>query len=181
MKIDFDFELFWVRFWLHFGSPNASLWAPFWGSKSIKKTIRNRTASKVAPRSSQEHPRPSQDASRTPPESPRTPEEASWTPPDAPRSPPGPPRTTKIFSEASGPITFFGKKGNLKSSKKIRKKIDSGHPQWSPAPVLTKTESTFKTVEHRGWRRWSREVLFNKFRGVGGGGGRGLLTQVGAW
>ena len=38
LKIDFDFQLFWDRFWLHFGSPNASLWAPFWRSKSIKKT-----------------------------------------------------------------------------------------------------------------------------------------------
>ena len=42
LKIDFDFESFWDRFWLHFGSQNASLWAPFWRSKSIKKTIRKR-------------------------------------------------------------------------------------------------------------------------------------------
>ena len=56
MKVDFDFESFWDRFWLHFGSPNAFLWAPFWRSKSIKKSIRNRTALKVAPRSPQERP-----------------------------------------------------------------------------------------------------------------------------
>jgi hypothetical protein len=113
LKIDFDFELFWDRFWLHFGSQNASLWAPFWRSKSIKKTIRNRTASKVAPRSPQERPRPSQDAPRSPPECPRTPQEASrippGPPPDAPRSSPDPPGRPKTFSEASGPITFFGK------------------------------------------------------------------------
>ena len=62
LKIDFDFEIFWDRLLLHFGSPNASLWAPFWRSKSIKKTIRNRTALKVAPRSPQERPRRSQDS-----------------------------------------------------------------------------------------------------------------------
>ena len=56
LNIDFDFESFWDRFWLHFGSQNASLWAPFWRSKSIKKTIRNRSALKVAPRSPQERP-----------------------------------------------------------------------------------------------------------------------------
>jgi hypothetical protein len=97
LKIDFDFESFWDRFWLHLGSQNASLWAPFWRSKSIKKTIRNRTASKVAPRSPQERPRPSQDAPRTPPESPRTPQEASRTPPGRPqmpcRTPPDDPRS----------------------------------------------------------------------------------------
>ena len=166
LKIDFDFESFWDRFWLHFGSQNASLWAPFWRSKSIKKTIRNRTASKVAPRSPQERPRPSQDAPRTLPESPRTPQEASQTPPgpppDAPRSSPDPPGRPKTFSEASVPITFFGKIEKFEIvEKKSKKKVDNGHPQWLPALVLTKTESTFKTVEHKGWRRWSREALFN--------------------
>ena len=39
LNIDFDFESFWDRFWLHFGSQNASLWAPFCRSKSIKKMI----------------------------------------------------------------------------------------------------------------------------------------------
>ena len=94
LKIDFDFESFWDRFWLHLGSQNASLWAPFWHSKSIKKTIRNRTASKVAPRSPQERPRPSQDAPRTPPDTPRTPQDASRTPPGRPQTPSRTPRTT---------------------------------------------------------------------------------------
>jgi len=102
LKIDFDFESFRDRFWLHFGSPNASLWAPFWRSKSIKKSIRNRTALKIAPRSLQERPRPSQDARRTLPDSPRTSQDTSQMPP---RTPPDDP---KCFSEASDPITFFG-------------------------------------------------------------------------
>merc|ERR1712023_146476 len=105
----FDFASFWDRFWLHFGSPNASLLAPFWSSKSIKKSIRNRTALKVAPRSPQESPRPSQDAPRTPPERPRTLQYASRTPPGHPQMPSQtPPDDLKCFSEASGPMTFFG-------------------------------------------------------------------------
>ena len=159
MKIDFDFELFWDRFWLHFGSPNASLWAPFWRSKSIKKTIRNRTALKVAPRSPQERPRRSQDAPRTPPGPPKRP---PGPPPDAQEALPDPLGRPKTFSESSGPITFFGKIEKFEIvEKKVEKKVDNGHPQWLPALVLTKTKSTFKTVEHRGWRRWSREALFN--------------------
>ena len=110
LKIDFDFELFWDRFWTHFGSQNASLWAPFWRSKSIKKTIRKWTALKVAPRSPQERPRPSQDAPRTPLESRRTSQDASRTPLGRPQMPSRtPPDDPKCFSEASGPITFFGK------------------------------------------------------------------------
>ena len=76
-----DFVAFWGRFWCHFASPKASLWAPFWRSKSIKKSIRNRTAQKVAPRSPQDRPRPPQEAPRTPQEH--------------PRCPPGPPRPTQ--------------------------------------------------------------------------------------
>ena len=45
--------------------------------------------------------------------------------------------------------------------KSQKKRVDNGHPQWSLAPVLTKTKSTLKTVERRGWRRWSREAQFN--------------------
>ena len=37
-----------------FAPPKGSLLAPFWRSKSIKKSIRNRTAPKVAPRSPQD-------------------------------------------------------------------------------------------------------------------------------
>ena len=54
------------RFWLHFASPNASLLAPFWRSKSIKKWIRNRNALKVAPRLPQDRPRPPKTSTKTP-------------------------------------------------------------------------------------------------------------------
>ncbi len=69
-----------LRFCLVLGSILAPFWlpkcfpfAPFWRSKSIKKSIRNRTALKVAPRTLQERPRPSQDAPRSSPETLRTP------------------------------------------------------------------------------------------------------------
>ena len=96
-----------------FAPPNAVLLAPFWRSKSIKKSIRNRAAQKVAPRSPRDRPRPSQDVPQTPsgplktpsrtpqdaPRSPRTPpgppKMPPGPPPDAPRCPPGPLRTTQ--------------------------------------------------------------------------------------
>ena len=64
-----------------------------------------------------------------PPESPRIPQEASRTPlgrpPDAPRSFPDPPGRPKTFSEASGPITFFGKLDEIELVEKMSKKICS--------------------------------------------------------
>ena len=129
MKFDFDFQSFWDRFWRYFASPHPpdppkSAQVSF--LQTIRKSIRNRSALKVAPRSPQERPRPSQDAPRTPPESPRPPQEASRTPPGRPQMPSRtPPDDPKCFSEASGP-----KKSN--SSKKGRKKkstmvIHGGH------------------------------------------------------
>ena len=74
-----------------------------------------------------------------------------------PRMPP------KGFSEAPGPAPFFGKFEKVEIVKKSRKNsttvIHGGHSHRS----LPKTESTFITVEHRGWRRWSREALFNNY------------------
>ena len=132
LNIDFDFELFWDRFWLHFGSQNASLWAPFWRSKSIKKTIRNRTASKVAPRSPQERPRPSQDAPRSPPESSRTPQEASRTPPGCPKKLPGPPWTTQNVFRSIWPNNLFRKNRKIRNR---RKKVEKKGRQRSSAVV----------------------------------------------
>ena len=152
-----DFVSFWGRFWLHFASPNASLLAPFWRSKSIKKSIRNRTALKVAPRSPQERPRPSQDAPRTPPESPRTPQEASWTPPGCPRRPPGPPRTTQNFFRIIWPYNLFRKNRKLRNRRNtVEKKVGNGHPRWS----LT-------WVGHK-----NRKYFHNGRNPEGGGGGR---------
>ena len=127
LNIDFNYDSFWDRFWLHFASPNASLLAPFWRSKSIKKSIRNRTAFKVAPRTPQERPRPSQDASRTPPESPRTPQEAPGPFPDAPRSPPGPPRTTQNVFRSIWPHNLFRKNRKIRTRRKDDPKLFPKH------------------------------------------------------
>ena len=43
-------------------------------------------------------------------------------------------------------ISFSEKLKTSNSSKKVEQKVDNGHPQWSPAPVLTKTDSTFTAV-----------------------------------
>ena len=133
-------------FWLPKCLPFGTLLALKIDQKIDRKSECLKGRSKIAPRA----PKSAQDPPKTPPgplpESPGTPQEASWTPPDAPRSPPGAPGRSKMFSEASGPITLFGKIKNFELVEKSRKKVDNGHPQWSPAPVLTKTESTFTTV-----------------------------------
>ena len=127
---------FWDRFWPPLPPPKASFLAPFWRSKSIKKSIRNRNALKVAPRSPQERPRPSQDAPRTPLESPRTSQEASRTPPDAPRSPHGTPRTIQNVFRSIWANNLFGKIKKFEIVEKMSKKksttvIHSGYPHWS--------------------------------------------------
>ena len=61
---------------------------------------------------------------------------------DPPKMPPGPPRSAQnAFPDPPGQPKKFELVEN-----KSKKKVDNGHPQWSPAPVLTKTESTFTTV-----------------------------------
>ena len=112
---------FWDRFWLPLASPNASLLAP----KIYKKSIRNRSALKVAPRSPQERPRPSQDTFRMPQDAPRT-------PPDAPRCLPGPPLTTqKRFPKHLAQSPFFGKIEKVEIVEIHTNKIDNVHPRWS--------------------------------------------------
>jgi hypothetical protein len=147
LKIDFDLVLFWDRFWLHLGSQNASLLAPFWRSKLIKKTVRNRTALKVAPRPLQDRPRASQDAPRTPSDPLKTPQDPTKTPP---KSLPG--RSWTVLK-----IENFDIVENM--SKKSR--------PWSPTMVTQYHRSKESKVSSqqsnpRGWRRWSREALFNK-------------------
>ena len=78
LKIAFDFDSFWDRFWLHFGSPNASLLAPF----SHQNLSKNRCEIGMRKRSLQDCPKCAQ-------EPPQTPHRA---PPDPLR----PPKTTKI-------------------------------------------------------------------------------------
>ena len=85
---------------LHFGSPNASLWAPFWRPKSVKKAIGNWTAQSVAARSPEDRPRPPktlprapQDPPRRPQDPPRSPQGHLRPPQDAPKSTPRPPKS----------------------------------------------------------------------------------------
>ena len=84
---------------------------------------------------------------------------------DAPKRSPGPPPgRPKTFSEASGPITFFGKIAKVEIVENMSKKkrstavIHGGHPH----PSSQKPRALSKRSEPRGWRRWSREALFNK-------------------
>jgi hypothetical protein len=74
------------------GSRNAPLCAPFWPPKSIKKSIKNWAAQKVAPRSPQDRPRRPQDPPRAPEDPPRRHQGPTRAPQDPPRSLPRPPR-----------------------------------------------------------------------------------------
>ena len=95
LKIAFDFDSFWDRFWLHFGSPNASLLAPF----SHQNRSQNPCEIGLLQKSLQDRPKSAQDPPKTPPGPPRTapgpPKTPPKPPPDAPRCPLGPPRTTQ--------------------------------------------------------------------------------------
>ena len=132
-------------------------------SKSIKKSMQNRNASKVASRSPQERPTASQDASRTPPGRPQIAPRPSKTLPRCPPDPDGHPQDgPKGFSEAPGPRHFFGKIDKFEIVEKISKTqstmfIHDGHSTQS----LTKIESRSQRSNPRGWRRWSRKALFN--------------------
>ena len=137
--------------------------------KSIKKSIRNRTAQKVAPRSPQDRPRPPQDAPRTPQEPPRCPPGPPWTAQNALPDPPGRPK--RLF-RSTWPSTFFrrgslynGRRKNRKirnRRKQVEKKVDNGHPRWSLQIIPHKNPKNFHNGRTpRGWRRWSREALFN--------------------
>ena len=68
LKIAFDFDSFWDRFWLHFGSPNASLLAPF----SHQNRSKNRCEIGLLQKSLQDRPKSAQDPPKTPPGPPRS-------------------------------------------------------------------------------------------------------------
>ena len=66
----------------------------------------------------------------------------------------------RLFSEGALCAAVVGKIKKIEIVEKMSKKksttvIHGGHSTQS----LTKTESTFTKVEHKGWRRWSREAL----------------------
>ena len=147
------------------GSLLPSKLPPFWffsRSKSIKKSIRNRTAQ----RSLQDRPKTAQDPPKMPPGPLRRPQDALpdtlGRPKNAPRCPPETPRTTQNAFRSIWANILFHK--NLKSRnrrKHVKKKsttvIHGGHPH----PSSQKPKALSKRSEPRGWRRWSREALFN--------------------
>ena len=135
-----------VHFWSRFGSLLAPFWAPKTTPKSLQKSIKNRLATRWPPRPLQDRPRASQDAPRTPPDPLKTPQDPPKTPP---KSLPGPSWTVQK-------IENFEIVENM--SKKSR--------PWSPTMVTQYHRSKESKVSSqqsnpRGWRRWSREALFN--------------------
>ena len=153
---------------------------PFWHPFRIKidqkidaKSDCSKGRSKIAPRAPKTLP-------RRPPDLPGEPQDPLRRLPDPLRTPLDGP---KSFSEAPVPRHFFGKfekinpvffpkelfvqrssekSKNSKTSKKCRKKksttvIHSGHPHRSSQ----KPKALSQRSEPRGWRRWSREALFN--------------------
>ena len=92
LKIAFDFDSFWDRFWLHLGSQLLPLWHPFRikiDQKIDPKSDCSKSRPKIAPR-----------PPKTAPRCPRTPQEP-------PRCPPGPPWTAqKAFPEHRAQDTF---------------------------------------------------------------------------
>ena len=97
----------------------------FWPNNVFRKKwkIRNRRSRVLT---LQDRPKSAQDPPKTPPRPPRRAPGPLKRRPGPPRMPqealPDPLGRPKTFSEASGPITFFGKIENSKSSKKSRKK-----------------------------------------------------------
>jgi hypothetical protein len=148
LKIDFNFDSFWGRFWLPFWLPES---LPFGTllelniDQKIDPTsdcLKGR--SKIAPRPPKTLPRRPPDPPREPQDPPRRLPDPSRTPPDTLPDPPGRP---KMLFRRIWPNDVFRKKQKLRTrGKHVEKKVDNGHPQWSPAMVLTKTESTFTTV-----------------------------------
>ena len=133
LKIDFDFDSFWDRFWLRFAVPNASLWAPFCDQNAST----NRSEIGLLKKSLQDRSKTAQDPPKTRPGSPRI--------------PPGPPRPSQDASqEPPGPLLHRPKNRKTKSTTVIH----SGHSHRS-----LKNRKHFHNP--RGWRRWSREALFN--------------------
>ena len=149
-----------------FGDQNRSKNRP--KIELLKRSLQDRPKSVQDP--PKRPPRPPRRASG-PPKRPsglsRMPQEALPTTPGPPPDPSGRPK--KLF-RSTCPKTFFRKirknqprlfsegalctavVGNIEKFENVekmsKKKVDDGHPQWSPAPVLTKTKGTFKTVEH---------------------------------
>ena len=133
---------------LNFDQVLGSILAPFWLPKCLPlgtllalkidqendpKSDCLEGRSKVAPRAPKTLPRCPPD----PPGEPQDPPRGLLDPPRMPQEAlPDPPGRSKMFSEACGPITFFGKIKKIelvekKSKKKSRTVIHGGHPHRS--------------------------------------------------
>ena len=144
-----DVGLILVPFWLPKCLPLGTLLALKIVQKNDPKMDCLKGRSKIAPR-----------APKTPPR----------RPPDPPRRAPGPPKrlpgAPRMAVSGCGcfwlwPLWLLAP-NNSKSSRTCRKKeVDNGHPRWSLALATQKPKALSQLSEPRGWRRWSREALFN--------------------
>ena len=152
------------RFWLPKCPPLGALLATKIDQKNNQKFDSSKCRVKIAPRSPQERPRLSQDAPRTPPESPRISQDASRTTPGCPQMPSRTlPNDLRCFSEASGPITFFGK---INKFELVEKKSKTKSPQRSSAVVT-------RIGPHK-----NRKRFHNGRTPEGGGGGRAKRSSI---
>ena len=94
LKIDFDFDSFWDRFWLRFGSPKASLWGPKNRPKIEKINQKNdqkfdcsKCRLKIVSRPPKTLPGPPQERPQTPQDHPKTTQELPKRPPRPPKMP----------------------------------------------------------------------------------------------
>jgi len=138
----------------------GSIWAPFCLPKCLpfgtllatkidqkihQKLNRSKSRPKIAPRAPKTLPRCPPDPPGEPQDLPRGLPDLSRMPPDALPDPLGQP---KMLFRSIWPNNLFRKnRKSLNRRKHVEKEeVDNGHVRWSPASVLTKTESTFPTV-----------------------------------
>ena len=142
---------------------------PFGGQNRSK----NRSEIGLLKKSLQDRPKTAQDRPKRPPGPPRSPQDAPPDPPGWPKMPSRIPlgRPKRLF-RSTWPSTFFrrgslynGRRKNRKirnRRKQVEKKVDNGHPRWSFHTIPHKSRKNFHNGRTpRGWRRWSREALFN--------------------
>ena len=132
--------------------------APFWHPFGDQNRSKNRSEIELLKKSLQDRPETAQDPPKMPPGPPRR-------APGSPKRPPGPPPDPlrmpqealpdllgrpKTFSEASGPITFFGKLDEAELVENMSKKKGRHRSSTVVTHIgRSKTESTFTTVGPR--------------------------------
>ena len=160
---DFVFGTILDQFWLPKPLPLGTLF----DTKLDQKNDQNFISKKDGPKSG---PRRPQEAPKTPPGGPGTPQEVSrapkMTPQELQNDPPGgqndPPSGQQVFPKHLVQQPFRKDQRSRKSRKKSKKKstmvIHGGHSHRSSQ----KLKALSQRSEPKGWRRWSREALFNK-------------------